>query len=175
MRWNQLIALTMVSVLATGCASLQSLASIVQPPRFQSAPDYSAELRWLAPGPEHPAGGAAIRLWMEVDNPNPFGVNLTELDGTLFLEESRTATAVFPLGLPLGARAQSTIPLDFTVSFADVPGLRVALDRVLRSGEVGYRLDGTVALDAGPLGTPRFGPFTMLRGALRAGRFLGAP
>jgi hypothetical protein len=150
----------------SGCAAIGDLARLIQPPRFTEPADRRPELRLLPPSSEHHAGGAAVRLWTEVENPNSFGVTLTYLGGTLFLEEARAASADFPLGLPLGARARSVIPLDLSVSLADVPGLRVALDRAVRSGAVRYRLEGTVAVDTGPFGERSFGPLTMLSGDL---------
>jgi hypothetical protein len=36
--------------------------------------------------------------------------------------------------------------------------------RAVTGQTVGYRLDGTIGVDAGALGTPTFGPMTLLRG-----------
>ena len=63
-------------------------------------------MRLAGPSADRPFGGATVRLWTEVSNPNPFGFTLGTLDGTLFLEGSRAAAAAFPLGLPLGAQQQ---------------------------------------------------------------------
>lgn len=114
-----------------------------------------------------PVGGAAVRLWAEVTNPNSFGVTLGTLSGTLFLEGSRAAAADFPLGLPLGSRQQTVIPIDLSLSFSDLPGLGDALRRAVSNQPIAYRLDGTVGVDAGRLGTPTFGPMTLLTGEVR--------
>jgi hypothetical protein len=161
-----LIAATLV-VAGPGCASLGPLAGLVQAPRFDEAPDQPAELRLLTPGVNRPLGGANVRLWTRVTNPNPFGFTLSTLTGTLLLEEARAATADFPLGLPLGAGASTTIPIDLTVDFRDVPGLADVIRRAVGREPIAYVLEGTVAVEAGRLGTPVFGPMPLVRGTLR--------
>lgn len=147
-----------------GCASLGPLARIVQPPTFEQAPGRSAEVRLLSPSFSDPLGGAHVRLWMNVGNPNPFGFALSTLHTTLFLEGSRAAIGDFPLGLPLGAHQQSVMPIDLTVSFSDVPGLASAL--VPRSHGAAARLPARwhVGVDAGRFGTPTFGPMLLMEG-----------
>jgi hypothetical protein len=152
---------------SSGCATLEQLRAFVQPPRFEEAEGRRAEVRVLPPGTSSPLGGATVRLWTRVTNPNPFGVTLGTLDGTLFLEDSRAAAADFPLGLPLGAGQESVIPMDLSISFADIPGLSAALRRATASEPIAYRLEGTIGVDAGRLGQPVFGPMTLVRGELR--------
>jgi hypothetical protein len=67
------------------CASLEGLRALVQPPAFRQT-DRPAEVRLAGPSRDRPFGGATVRLWTEVSNPNPFGFTLGTLDGTLFLE-----------------------------------------------------------------------------------------
>jgi hypothetical protein len=117
--------------------------------------------------PGRPLGGATVRLWTRVRNPNPFGVTLTTLDGTLLLEGSRAATASFPLGLPLEARQESVIPLDLSLSFADLPRLGGVARRVAERQPVAYTLEGTIGVNAGRLGQPVFGPMPLVRGEIR--------
>ena len=52
-------------------------------------------------------GGASVRIWAHITNPNPFGIRLSTLDGDLYLEGVRAANASFPLGLTLNARGDS--------------------------------------------------------------------
>jgi len=151
----------------SSCASLEGLRGLVQAPRFEQARDQPAEVTIQPPSPGRPLGGAVIRLWTEVTNPNPFGFTLGTLDGTLFLEGSRAAAAAFPLGLPLGAGQQSIVPIELTISFTDLPALADVARRAARREPVDYRLDGTIGVDAGQLGQPVFGPMTLLRGDLR--------
>jgi len=151
----------------SGCAALEGLRAIVQPPTFTEAEGQPAELRLLGPGRDTPVGGAAIRIWTRVRNPNGFGLTLTSLEGTLLLEGSRAADADFPLGLPLQANGDEVIPLDLRVSFADVPGLAGAIRNAVAGRPLAYRLNGTVGVDAGRFGTPRFGPMNLLSGEIR--------
>jgi hypothetical protein len=163
-----LLVVVLTAVMAaTSCESLGPLAQFVRPPAFESVADRPAELRLTGPSASSPLGGANVRLWTTVTNPNPFGFTLTSLQGTLLLEDSRAATADFPLGLPLDAGASTTIPIDLSIDFRDVPGLADVIRRAVGRQPVGYELEGTVSVNAGRLGTPAFGPLTIVRGTLR--------
>jgi hypothetical protein len=170
------LAAVTVSAGAVGCATLGGLAALVQPPRFATVPDRPAELRLVGSGSGLPLGGAGVRLWARVENPNPFGLTLSTLTGSLHLESSRSgdwpraATLDLPLGLPLAARQQTEIPIDLTVSFSDLPELADIARRAISGSTVPYRLDGTIGVDAGSLGRPTFGPLTLLTGEMRVRR-----
>lgn len=153
-------AVALSVLLLQGCAgALGNLNALVQPPRFQQVPGRQAEIRVLG------LDGAGVRLWTRVTNPNPFGVRLGTLKGTLFLEESRAADADFPLGLDLGAGADTELPIDISVSFRDLPGLGGVARKVVARQPVPYRLEGTIGIDAGRIGRDMlFGPMTLLRG-----------
>lgn len=164
-------ALVLVSALsATGCASLGELTRVIQPPRFEQAEGQPAELRIVGPSRTMPVGGAAVRIWLRVTNPNAFGFTLSTVNATLQLDGARAADGDFPLGLPLAARQESVVPLDLSISFADLPGLARALRALAVGGRVGYELNGTVGVDAGRLGTPTFGPMLLTRGEMRVVR-----
>jgi hypothetical protein len=152
---------------ALGCASLEGLRAVVQAPRFEQAEGRRHEVRLVSPGYDAPRGGAAVRLWAKVSNPNGFGLTLGTLRGTLHLEGSRAATVDFPLGLPLQARSDAEVPIDIMVDFRDAPGLGQALTRALTRQPLQYELEGTVSVAAGPFGEPVFGPMTILRGEVR--------
>jgi late embryogenesis abundant protein len=152
---------------STGCATLESLRALVQPPKFEEAEGQPAEIRLLGPGTDRPLGGAGVRIWTKVTNPNPFGIRLGTLSGTLLLEGTRAATADFPLGLPLSPGQENVIPIDLTISFSDLPALASTLRRAARNETIPYTLDGTIGVDAGKLGQPVFGPMTLVRGDLR--------
>jgi hypothetical protein len=168
MRVPRLTVIAFVVLVCQACASLGGLRALVQPPSFRQA-DQPAEVRLVGPSVNRPLGGATIRLWTDVSNPNPFGFTLGTLDGSLFLEGMRAADAEFPLGLPLRAGERSTVPIDLSISFSDLPGLAEVVRRAARREPVEYRLDGTIGVDAGQLGQPVFGPMTLLRGALAGG------
>jgi hypothetical protein len=152
---------------STGCATLEQLRALVQPPRFEEAEGQRAEIRLVGPAAGRPLGGAAVRIWTKVTNPNSFGITLGTLSGTLSLEGNRAATADFPLGLPLTAGQENVIPIDLTISFSDLPGLADTIRRAARDESIPYTLDGTIGVDAGRLGQPVFGPMTLVRGNLR--------
>ena len=103
-----LIALALGS--APGCATLGSLVG-VRPPRFESAPGRPAEFRLLGPSRDRPFGGASVRLWARVENPNPFGLTLSTVYGRLLLDETEAADVDLPLGLPLVSGQAQVIPL----------------------------------------------------------------
>lgn len=146
------------------CAGL-NLSALVQPPRFEQAPGQRAEVRLQGPSRSQPLGGAGVRLWAKVTNPNTFGLTLQTLKGTLFLEESRAADADFPLGIALGAGQESVIPIDVSINFSDLPGLGGVARRLMNREAVPYRLDGTIGLDVPRVGQGMvFGPMTLLRG-----------
>src|SRR5205809_1047650 len=61
---------------------------------------------------------------------------------------------------PLGPLARILSPPAFEAALGG------ALRRALAGEAIPFRLDGTVSIDAGPLGQPSFGPSTWLRGDL---------
>jgi Late embryogenesis abundant protein len=152
---------------SSACAALGELRNLIQPPRFEEAEDRQAEIRLNRPGASQPLGGASVRLWTEVTNPNAFGLTLGTLRGTLHIEGSRAADVDFPLGLPLRPAEQTVIPIDLSISLADLAGLANAISRAVEGRSLQYRLEGTVGVDAGRLGQPVFGPMTLLSGEMR--------
>jgi hypothetical protein len=164
---SRLIVVTLLACGAGACAALGELRALVQPPRFEQAPGQQAEIRILGPSSSSPLGGAGVRLWTRVTNPNPFGLTLGTLRGVLHIEDSRAADVDFPLGLPLRAAEQSVIPIDLSISFSDLPGLANVLRRAANREPLTYHLEGTIGVDAGQLGQPVFGPMTLLRGEFR--------
>jgi hypothetical protein len=160
------VALSCVLV-GGGCAELNQLAALVRAPQFEQAADRQAEIRVMGAASGLPLGGAGVRLWARVTNPNPFALTLGTLKGTLYLEDSRAADVDFPLGLPLAAGGESIVPIDLSVSFANLPGLADTIRRAASRQPLAYRLDGTIGVDAGRLGRPTFGPMTLIRGDVR--------
>ena len=171
-RTRSCVVVVMVAF-SCACASLGSLGSLgglVQPPRFSEAEDQPAEIRLVGPGADRPIGGAVVRIWTRVSNPNAFGFRLATLSTTLLLDGSRAATGDFPLGLPLGPREETVVPLDLSVSFSDLAGLSRIVRGAADGQPVPYQLDGTIGIDAGRLGQPTFGPTLLFRGDLAARR-----
>jgi hypothetical protein len=166
----RLVCVAVATALFSACAGLDQLRAFVQPPRFEQARDQQPEIRLIGPRLDLPLGGAGVRLWTTVTNPNAFGFTLGTLDGTLFLEGTRAADASFPLGLPLRAGQQTTVPIDLSISFADIPGLAEVIRRAANRQPLAYRLEGTIGVDAGALGQPVFGPMMLLSGDLSRSR-----
>lgn len=157
------------ALLMTGCATL-GLDTVIQPPRFTVAEGREAQLTLAPPSASRPLGGATLRIWARVQNPNPFGVTLAAIRGNLFLETAQAADVNFPFGLPMDAGGDTVVPIDVNISFSDVPGLVDVAQRILVQNRVAYRLDGTVTVDAAPFGQPSFGPSTWLQGESRVVR-----
>jgi hypothetical protein len=163
------LAAVAAALLLPSCATLGALGTLVRPLRIEAARDRPAELR-LGGGRLGLPDAAVLRLWARVQNPNPFGLTLSAIDGSVYLEDTRAASVDFPLGLPLEPNFEQVIPLDVSIRLSDLPGLGGVVARAVRGDAVPYRLEGRVAIDAGALGTPTFGPSTLLRGEVRAFR-----
>ena len=164
---SKLIVACVVCLGLAGCATLENLRGLVQAPKFEQATGQQAEIRLLGPSASQPLGGAGVRIYTQVTNPNTFGLTLGTLRGTLHIEGSRAADVDFPLGLPLRASQQTVVPIDLAVSFSDLPGLANVIRRAINRQPLAYELEGTIGVDAGQLGQPTFGPMTILRGELR--------
>jgi hypothetical protein len=163
-----LLFANLLAFMLTGCASLEGLRALIQPPRFVQTSDRPSEIRLSPIQPGRGMGGATVRIWTDVTNPNPFGFTLSTVQATLLLDGVEAADADFPLGLPLQPQQTETIPFDLTVSFANVPRLANVIRQAATGGGLSYRLEGTIGIDAGRLGQPTFGPLTLVSGDLRA-------
>jgi len=161
------LAFLSTAILTNACAGLGNLQQIIRPPRFEQAAGKPAELRVVGPSARSPLGGAGVRIWLQVTNPNPFGFTLSTIDADLMLEGNHAATGNFPLGLPLTAGQETVVPLDLSISFADVPALSRTIGRLATGGTAAYQLDGTVGIEAERFGTPTFGPMTLTTGELQ--------
>jgi hypothetical protein len=157
--------------LLPGCASLGgALGTVLQAPTFRVDESQQAQLRLLPPSVDRPRGGAAVRLYARVGNPNPLAVTLSTLAGQLELEGREAADVSFPLGVPLAANGETVVPLDIAINFNNLPSLGSTLLNAVTGRAVNYRLNGTVGVDAGLLGRPTFGPTSLLSGSLRVTR-----
>lgn len=165
-RKARLLLFAAVAISLAACATL-GLPEL-RPLRFAEAEERTSELRLELPSSDRPAGGAALRLWAEVENPNPFGLTLSEIEGRLHLEGAEGPRVRFPLGLPLEAGQDTVIPLDVSIGFQELPELASALRAAVVRGAADYRLEGTFVVEAGRLGAPSFGPMTLLEGEVRA-------
>src|SRR5688500_15210045 len=131
-----------VLAVSTACASMGSLSGLIQPLRFSAAENQPPEIRLAGPAAGRGLGGAVVRIWTRVSNPNPFGLRLSTLETTLLLDGSRAATGDFPLGLPLRAGEESVIPLDLSISFSDMAGISEVVRNAVGGERVDYQLEG---------------------------------
>ncbi|HSH45704.1 MAG TPA: LEA type 2 family protein [Longimicrobiales bacterium] len=161
------LAVLAAAVGYAGCATLQNA---IQPPQFELAAGRNSEIRLLGPSLNRPLGGAELRIWANVRNPNAFGFTLSRLAGDIFIDDEPAVDVNLPLGLPLQAAGDTIIPLDVSISFADIPELADEIAGAFAGQTLPYSLRGTIAVDAGPLGQPSFGPSTWMEGELRVVR-----
>jgi late embryogenesis abundant protein len=167
----RLIAAIAILLVAQACATLGQFGRLIQPVQFDQADDRGSEIRLVGPRSGQPLGGAAVRIWTRVRNPNPFGLTLRTLRATLMLEDTRAADGEFPLGLPLQGGQDTVVPLDLSISFSDVPALATMLRRSSLSQPLRYRVEGSFGVDVGNVGSPTFGPMTLFAGEMRAPAF----
>lgn len=161
--------LSMMALTLSGCAGM-GLEQVLQAPTFRVDGAQQAQLRLLGPSAQNPLGGAAVRLYARVGNPNPVGLTLTRLVGQLQLQGANAARVDFPLGLPLQAGGETVVPIDIAIDFNDIPGLANVARNALTGSPISYSLHGTVGVDAGLLGQPTFGPMNLVEGNLRVTR-----
>jgi late embryogenesis abundant protein len=167
----RIFALAAIVAVTQACATMGSLGSVIQPVRFEAADDRGTEIRLVGPRAGQPLGGAAVRIWTRVRNPNPFGLTLSTLRATLMLEDTRAADGEFPLGLPLRAGEDSVVPLDLSISFSDVPALASMLKRSSVAQPMRYHVDGSFGVEVGRFGSPTFGPMTLFSGEMHPPTF----
>ncbi|MBW3552443.1 MAG: LEA type 2 family protein [Gemmatimonadetes bacterium] len=160
-------ALATLAAIPAACATLQNA---IQAPEFTMASDRSSEIRLLGPSIARPLGGAEVRVWARVHNPNAFGFTLTRLAGNVTLDDEPAADIDLPLGLPLQASGDTIIPINLAISFADIPDLADEIAGAFAGQTLDYALRGTLAVDAGPFGQPSFGPSTWLTGEVKVVR-----
>lgn len=170
MRLRMTAAVAIVLLTQAACATMGSFGQLVQPVHFEQADGRNAEIRLAGPRSGQPLGGAAVRIWTRVRNPNPFGLTLNTVRATLMLEDTRAADGEFPLGLPLRSGEDSVVPLDLSISFSDVPALATMFRRSSAS-PLRYRVEGSFGVEVGRFGSPTFGPMTLFSGEMHAPTF----
>ena len=167
---TRIFAAAVILALTQGCATMGSLGSVIQPVRFEAADDRGTEIRLVGPRSGQPLGGAAVRIWTRVRNPNPFGLTLSTLRATLMLEGTRAADGDFALGLPLRGGEDTVVPLDLAISFGDVPALASIFKRS-NAQPLRYSVEGSFGVEVGRFGSPTFGPMTLFSGEMGAPSF----
>lgn len=165
------IAVTLACAGLVGSCAGMGLESLIRPPSFESVDGRGSEIRVARPDATRPLGGAVVRVWTRVRNPNPFGIDIAGLTGDLYLDDALAADVDLPLGLPLLASGDTVIPVDIAVDFADIPRIAEVVRDALGGGSLPYRVEGTVGVESETLGYHEFGPGTVMRGTARVGLF----
>ncbi|MDO4245874.1 MAG: LEA type 2 family protein [Deinococcus sp.] len=144
-----------LGLLLTACGPTQQ---VIQPPGLQVQDITLARLSLPVLG--QPAT-AYVNLELAVSNPNPIAVRLAQIEAQLVVEGQYVGRVTVPdVNLPAQGqtvqRAQLQLPLTVNTMTTFL--------QIARGQEVSYRLDGSFKADLGPLGQPRFGPFTFSQG-----------
>lgn len=133
------LAITAVLATLASCATLQRA---VQKPslRFKQASLAAISL-----------GGATLDVVFDVQNPNPFGLSVAELDARFLVEGKQLVSTKPPLGIDLPARGTTELRLPMQIRFADVAGVAQAF---LSKDQASYELTGNIGVDS-PIGILR--------------------
>ncbi|HEX7039221.1 MAG TPA: LEA type 2 family protein [Trueperaceae bacterium] len=167
-----------LSLVALAAVAALVLSSCAPGARMLSAPTFALDARgsgFVRIDPPGVGDGSALfRLSLVAQNPNPFALRLSALEGDLFLQDVRAAAVSFRGGLELPASGSSRVVVDVRVPLAAAPALLESLANVLGGGRARYRVDASVAVEV--LGTTqRFPRFTLVEGSLETGLALVAP
>jgi len=159
-RWSLLATVLILGALLGACVPTANVLSV---PTFALDAARSGFVRIDPPGIGD--GTALFRLSLEVRNPNAVGFKLSGLDGSLFIRNTRAATATFRGGIDVPARGSATLVLDVRVPLGAAPALLDTISTYIGGAATPYRLDSAVTIDV--FGSPqRFPEFTLVSGEL---------
>ena len=159
-------ALCLAAILTlSGCASLGPLGRVILPLRFSEVPGERSTIRLVGPNARQPLGGAALRLWTRVHNPNPVGLTLSTLRAEVSLTALARPPATFPWASAPGSRRvrHPTRPVNRFCRSAG-PGRCASPDRV-ESGR-GLPAGWEFQYRGWRPGPPPFGPMRLFEGRL---------
>lgn len=155
-----------------GCAPISGKHATVRPLIFERPPVIQPTItgtgvRFIAPRPGMPSGGALVTLAPRVMNPNSFEVTLQTLKGTLYMDERRVGIADLQPRRVFDARADTWMKIDVIVDFSNQPTIEAIVRRVQAGQRIHFRLEGTINLDAPGVGSGMvFGPTTLFYGEM---------
>ncbi len=144
-------------------------SGLVQAPRIEVE---DTTLERLNPPGLGVEAGATLGLKLKITNPNPYGLSLNRVQGKFFLDGVETVNVDLP-GFAVAPAGSSSLKTEINLPLNEATLSKLV--KVVRGGSVTYRLDGTVTLDAGLLGKPTLGPYTVLQGRLENVPLLAAP
>ncbi len=163
-KWFLLLGLSVLTL--TGCVQ-----NVIRSPQFEMRE--AGLLKLNPPGLNGVAPEAVIRVTLDARNPNPFELNLEELRFDLFLDGAKLAAGI---GSKLQLKAGG-VPSSFFVD-VEIPistNTLQSLGKIVAGSSVQYRLDGSFKVDAGPLGKPGFGPYTLAQGRYQSPSIASQP
>ncbi|ADV67879.1 LEA type 2 family protein [Deinococcus maricopensis] len=149
------------AVLAATLSACVPGQPLLQVPTFQV--DGARLTSITLPGGGRPAT-ATLTIALRVQNPNPLPLRVANIGGAVTLDGEDVGHVDFPnIALPARGEARQQAVVTLPITFANA-GVFL---RVARGQQVAYRVDGTFTVDAGPLGRPTFGPYTLVQGVLQ--------
>jgi hypothetical protein len=154
-----LLALALIPTLAS-CALF---GSVVRTPTFEIKE--AGFERFDPPGLDTPPV-AVLKLYLEGRNPNPAGGTIQEMAFDVLLDGQKIVGASAPDFTLEANNKPQIIPITITVPIT--AGSLQNLFRVVRGDPVSYRLEGAFRVNLGPLGSPRFGPYTFAQGTFKS-------
>jgi len=126
---------------ASACAWLQTAGSFKTPDvAYKSASLSDVSL-----------SGATLNVVTRVDNPNPVGLALTDVDYRVSIDGHPVAAGKPPEGLEIPANGNADVALPASFKFTD---LGQAVATVLQKGSAGYKAEGTLGVKT-PIGVLR--------------------
>ncbi|MFN3266122.1 MAG: LEA type 2 family protein [Deinococcales bacterium] len=163
-KWSVLLATLLLYLVSC-------VPNLVQTPQFEMRE--AGLLRLNPPGLNGVAAEAVVRVLLTARNPNPIDLGLTEMNFDLFLDGAKLAAGSTPGFVMKANRVPSNVTVDVTIPIN--PQTLQNLFKIVTGNRVTFRIDGGFAVDAGALGKPRFGPFTIAQGAFQAPSLASQP
>jgi Late embryogenesis abundant protein len=157
---KRLLILVALTPLLGSCALF---GSVVRTPTFEIKE--AGFERFDAPGLDTPPV-AVLKLYLEGRNPNPAGGTIQEMAFDVLLDGQKIVGASAPDFTLEANNKPQIIPVTITVPIT--PGSLQNLLRVVRGDPVSYRLEGAFRVNLGPLGSPKFGPYTFAEGTFKS-------
>ena len=121
-------------------------AASVEPPSFRPVPESFALVQLDPPGVG--SGTATFSLDLEVGNPNPFTLSLSELDFVLFLNGRRSAQGRSGEGVTLPPHGVKRLSLDVAVPLSEVPEGLDDVARLIAGEPTRYLIEGAATVEA---------------------------
>ncbi|MFN8509147.1 MAG: LEA type 2 family protein [Deinococcaceae bacterium] len=165
--WPIRLTWFLIPVLLCGC--FPRTAPAIQTPKIEV--EETRLLKLNPPGLGVPAE-AILGFKLRVTNPNAFGMGISRIQGQLYLDGDPSGTVDIP---GLNIRPTGSSEVDTQIAIALTEANLSHLVKVVQGKSITYRLDGTVSIDAGTLGKPNLGPYTVFQGTLDDAPLLVAP